>query len=336
VRPLAGRYRLEHLIGEGSFASVHAAWDLQAERRVAIKVLKDTTRQRPRMIERFRREGRTLADLAHPHLVQVLDVGCEQGRDYLVLSFVDGESLGERLEGRRPMSQDQVVELGLQLLAGLAAAHAEGIVHRDVKPPNVLLSGDQAVLGDFGIAAPMAGDGSGRITRTGATLGTFGYMAPEQLVDAKNVGVQADLYGLGATLYHACSGYAPANLHAAALDSPRWRRVPPELVPVLSRAVRLDPAERWADAGAMGRALLSCRGRPELPAALDPTRWPAPHADLTLEAAPACVPFEPPSGPNRDTLWDLPTNHEEQPVERRRWPWLAAGVALVMAGLWWW
>ena len=289
VAPLAGRYRLDVPLGEGSFASVYEARDLQTGDRVAIKVLKDSARARPLLVERFRREGRTLEGVEHPHLMEVIEVGCDDGRDYLVLSYVDGGSLGERLEREGPMALRPAIALALQVLSGLAHLHALGIVHRDVKPPNVLLSEDRAVLGDFGIAARVGSQDSGRITRTGATLGTFGYMAPEQLIDAKSVGPTADLYGLGATLYHAVTGHPPSNLHAAGPMSARWQRVPAPLTAVLRRATCADPTERWSDAREMARALVGLLEPGDLAQGALPESWPTPHAEL-LDPPPPPVP----------------------------------------------
>ncbi|WP_186004560.1 serine/threonine-protein kinase [Isoptericola variabilis] len=209
---LGGRYRLEGLVGRGGMADVFEATDQALGRRVAVKVLRDVA-QDPSDRDRFTAEARTLARLSHPSIVTVLDADADGDQPFLVLELVDGGSLAE-LEHR--LASGAVARLGAQVAAALAHAHAAGVVHRDVKPANVLLGADGgALLTDFGIARLLAD--TVRHTRTGTTIGTAAYLAPEQ-VRGEAVGPPADVYSLGLVLLEALTGeraYAGSAVEAA-------------------------------------------------------------------------------------------------------------------------
>jgi serine/threonine-protein kinase len=212
-------------------AVVQLAHDRELDRPVAIKLLADNLAGDPGFRLRFLREGQIAARLSHPNVVQVFDVGDEGGRPYIVMEYVEGETLAERLVRLGRLPPAEVVDLGLQVAAGLAHAHAAGLVHRDVNPRNLLLRRDGTVkIADFGIARPL--DDSG-LTQTGAVLGTMAYLAPEQ-ARGLEVTTAVDCYALGAVLYEAVGGrpaYAAASLAGLIEAQQAGAIAPPEGAP---------------------------------------------------------------------------------------------------------
>ena len=205
------RYRIDRTLGVGAMGTVHLARDTILDRVVAIKVLADHLATDGDFRERFLREARLAARLCHPNIVQVFDAGQDEGRPFLVMEHVDGDSLAGRLAGGRRCTAAELVNLTAQLAAGLAHAHAAGIVHRDVKPHNVLLRDDgTAKLTDFGIARALTERG---LTEIGTVVGTAAYMAPEQAA-GQEVGPPADVYALGALVRHLAAGPLPPALEA--------------------------------------------------------------------------------------------------------------------------
>jgi serine/threonine protein kinase len=273
-RLLAGRYALREVLGRGGMGVVWLATDLRLERRVAVKEvtfslhLSDDERRVLR--ERTMREARTAAKLDHPSVTSVYDVVEEDGRPWLVMELVESCSLQQVIDGQGPLPWQAVARIGLDVLAGLSAAHAAGIVHRDVKPANVLIAPDgRACLTDFGIATA-AGDPA--ITTTGAIIGSPAYMAPER-AHGEPPGPAVDLWSLGATLYTAVEGRQAfargepmATLMAVVTEEPPPATHAGPLEPVLRGLLVKDPAHR----------LTAEQVRQQLQAALDGTVHPAP------------------------------------------------------------
>ncbi len=262
---LDGRYELEELIGEGAFGRVYRGRDRRLERAVAIKVVKPWWAEDPEWVAVFEREARLLARVNHPGIVQIHDVGhCADGL-YYVSELVAGEDLAARLRRAEGVGLDKTEarSLVLGLCAALAGAHAEGIVHRDVKPANVLIAGEGPTalvkVADFGVArlAESTVDGASLI------VGTPRYMAPEQ-ADGGRVTPATDVYAIGAILYEMLAGRPPFDGRTAVELAVRHRDDPlpplpshidPELGRVVARALAKAPADRYPDAGAMGEAL---------------------------------------------------------------------------------
>jgi serine/threonine-protein kinase len=260
-RLLAGRYRLGERLGGGGSATVVAARDEALDRAVAVKLLasgSDVAR------ERFAREARAAASLSHPNVVVVYDVGHEDGQLYLVMELVPGGDLATLLAGRGALPEADAVRIADGVLAALEVLHRAGIVHRDVKPANVLLAPDGTVkLTDFGIARP---DDSPTLTTTGSVLGTPAYLPPEQAL-GEQPSTSGDLYSLGAVCFEMLAGAPPfgrgtsAGVALAHIREPvpRVRDARPDvaapLAAVVERALAKDPADRWPDAAAMRAAL---------------------------------------------------------------------------------
>lgn len=287
---------------------VFEARQRRLDRRVAIKIL------RPELAtavaaERFLAEGRILARLSHPNIVPIYDAGEADGLLYYVMEFVEGESLADRLR-RGPLPPAEALRLSQDLLAALGAAHAQGMVHRDVKPANIFLRQGQALLGDFGIARWRQEHDAG-LTTPGELIGTPRYMSPEQR-DGVPVTMRTDVYAAGLVLWEACTGKRwPAYQAPEAAD---WRGVPAALVSPLRKALALNPAERWSDAGELAGALERSRGSRRWPwvagaagvaAVLAVLLWPPrrPSAtELVLEIASMETPGAPSRAPFADSV----------------------------------
>jgi eukaryotic-like serine/threonine-protein kinase len=251
---LGGRYLLERRLGLGGMAVVHLARDEILDRHVAVKILADRHGDDDEFRARFHREGRVAARLSHPNIVTVYDTGEQDGRPYIVMEYVEGSTLAEELQRRRTMPAAEVAELGSQASSGLAHAHDAGLVHRDVKPHNLLLRNDGVLkVADFGIAR---GGLDGTLTQAGTLLGTAAYMAPEVL-NGERATPAADIYSLGAVLYELLTGRPPRKIESFAdlgeqetITEP-GRLVPdppPALVATIMRCLDPDPLRRPAAA----------------------------------------------------------------------------------------
>src|ERR687897_2180690 len=201
-----GRFRIEERVGSGGMSTVYQAFDPMLERWVAIKLMHRDITSDPDQLERFRREARSVAQLNHPHVVTVIDAGEDDGAPYIVFEYVEGETLKDRIRrlGRLPVSE--AVAYAIEIGRALEAAHASMLVHRDVKPQNVLIDRDgRAKVTDFGIARSLEAQG---LTATGRVLGTTDYVSPEQVLGHEVTG-QSDIYSLGIVLYEMLTGEAP-------------------------------------------------------------------------------------------------------------------------------
>ena len=265
---IAGRYELEELVGTGGMSSVYRAHDRLLERDVALKVLHEQFTADGDYVERFRREARSVAQLSHPNIVTVIDRGEQDGRQFIVFEYVDGENLKSLVEREGPLPERDAVGLTLQVARALGFAHEHGLVHRDVKPQNVLLNGDgRAKVTDFGIARSL--DVHGGLTQTGTVLGTSDYIAPEQARGSR-VDAQSDIYSLGAVLYELLTGDVPFpgdNFVAVAMrhineppPSVRERRpdVSARLDAAIRRAMAKDPRDRFGSMDELCGELSAC------------------------------------------------------------------------------
>ena len=241
------RYEIQQSLGQGGMGEVFRAVDRRLQRPVAIKRIKAGLARDRRALERFLNEARSVAALNHYNIVQVYDFGQDPQGCFLVMELVEGESLRQHLQQlARPLDLPRVVDLGVQLCEALQAAHARGIIHRDIKPDNILLTPHGTPkLTDFGLAR---WEDSSQHTKTGVTLGTIGFMAPEQLRDPSSVDGRADVWSLAATLYQAASALSPQVI--------RTEKIPEPLRPVLLKALEEDRTLRYASAADFGHALL--------------------------------------------------------------------------------
>ena len=257
---LSGRYRLDAQIGAGGMSTVYRAFDVNLERQVAIKLLHREMSADSDQLERFRREARAVAQLSHPHIVGVIDAGEDEGRPYIVFEYVEGETLKDRIRelGRLPV--DEALAYAIEIARALGCAHGHGIVHRDVKPQNVLLDEEgSAKVTDFGIARSLKDDG---LTADGRVLGTTDYVSPEQAL-GHDVNGQSDIYSLGIVLYEMLTGEVPfggENQIAVAMkhvreDLPdiqvRRPEVSATLAAVLDRMTDKDLEHRYLDVPAL-------------------------------------------------------------------------------------
>jgi len=304
---LAGRYELQALAGSGGMSSVYKARDTVLERTVAIKILHEHFSDDPEYVERFRREARALAQLNHPNIVTVIDRGDFEGRQFIVFEHVDGETLKSLVERSGPLPVDQAIALVHQIARGLSFAHEHGVVHRDVKPQNVLIDENAtAKVTDFGIARSL--DPADGLTETGTLLGTSEYIAPEQ-ASGGPVDERSDQYSLGAVLYELLTGEPPFtgdNFMAVAVKhiqepvpSVRERRpdVSPRLDAIVSRALAKRPEDRFPTTEAMMAALEAARA--DLAVADEGLAEGATQMIAPVAARPAAPPASPGRGRRR-------------------------------------
>jgi tRNA A-37 threonylcarbamoyl transferase component Bud32 len=322
-RVLNDRYEVDKPLGRGGMAQVFRGTDRVLGRTVAIKVLDQKHRNDAKFVTRFRREAQSAAGINHPNVVSVFDTGSEDGLHYIVMEYVDGETLDDVLVREKALPAHRAVAIAEPVARALEAAHQKGMVHRDVKPGNIMLdrSGTVKVV-DFGIARAAADD---TLTQTGIVLGTAAYLSPEQ---AQGVAVdpRSDVYSLGCVLYEMLTGRKPFTGDSALAIAYKHVRedptppsqvnpdIPPELEALVLTAMAKDPAQRFPSGGAMQEAL-SAAATGEMPAmaavGAEATE-PLPGGDTAVMTTPETAPGPPPERPDR---WWL--------------PWLVIGVILV-------
>lgn len=264
-KALGDRYEVITAVGRGGNASIYGAFD-KSGNRVAIKVLHPELAASV-AADRFLREIRYAAKLHNPHIAPLLDSGENDYLLWFVMPYVPGESLRRALERERRLEVGFTARIGCEMLEALAHAHAQGLAHRDIKPDNIVLSPQGAVLVDFGISRAIAQSGEDRVTRSGFVVGTEEYMSPEQAAGVDEVDGRTDLYSLGIVLFEALAGRPPfsAASAAAVIDMQQHHaapnlhvlrtEVPADLGVVVARALEKQPAARWQTAEAMRTAL---------------------------------------------------------------------------------
>ncbi|MBV9578226.1 MAG: protein kinase [Chloroflexi bacterium] len=320
-RVLGGRYRLVREIARGGMAAVWEAEDALLDRRVAVKLLHAQFADEPEFLERFRREARAAARLSHPNIVPIYDVGedAETRTPYIVMELVDGGNLKDRIRQAAPLPDAEIRTIGAIVATALDYAHRRGLIHRDVKPQNVLLGEDgRPRLTDFGIAQALASSG---LTRTGTVMGSVQYIAPEQ-VRGRQAVPQSDIYSLGVVLYEMATGRVPfagdtdlaiALAHTEQTPTPP-RSLNPRLAPDLEgsilQALAKSPEQRFASAADFAEAL---RGGGNGTARLAPT---ASASDVTRRITTQAVP-QPPSASTRRVESTSTVAGAVQPVVRR-------------------
>jgi serine/threonine-protein kinase len=278
---MGGRYVLYELLGQGAIAHVYRAFDQQGGNWVAVKRLRPGLMVSAALRIRFEREVQAMAALDHAHVVRIHDHGDSDGTLWIAMELVEGATLRHWMSANGPMPGRLAVEATLQVCGAIAAAHDQGFIHRDIKPHNVLVDpqGWCRVV-DFGIARLIEDPGS--LTRTGLTMGTWGYMSPEQMSDAKHVDVRTDIFALGALLLALLTGRDPARAGRDVTQLGEW--IPEPLRWPLTRSTMDLPDHRYASAARFARTLVLAQenlpplppGTPSLHMPLDPVRYAGP------------------------------------------------------------
>jgi TolB-like protein/Tfp pilus assembly protein PilF len=266
TKALAGRYRIEREIGRGGMATVFLAQDLKHNRQVAVKVLASDLAQ-DLGPERFLREIETVANLTHPHILPLFDSGEEGGFLFYVMPYMKGESLRVRLTREKQLPVEDAIQVTREIADALAYAHGEGVVHRDVKPANIMLEAGHAILADFGVAYAVAEAKDDRITQTSTSLGTPAYMSPEQASGEQDLDGRSDQYALGCVLYEMLAGHPPfTGAKVEAVVRQHLTQEPPsvvqarpsvaeEIANIIDRTLAKNPADRFKTTGEMAAAL---------------------------------------------------------------------------------
>jgi serine/threonine-protein kinase len=354
-RILAERYRLDEVIGRGGMSTVYRATDLSLDRTVAVKVALDPlVEQSPIYLARFTREARSAAALNNPAVVTVYDAGADGPTRFIVMEYIRGKSLAEIMSGHKPLGLHEAVRIAEQVAGALSAAHAAGIVHRDIKPGNIMLADDGSVkVLDFGIARALEGQA---LTQTATVLGTSAYMSPEQAL-GQPVDARSDIYSLGCVLYEMLTGEPPfiadvaaAVLHQHVRVAPKPARernpnIPPALDVLVMQMIAKSPVDRPQSAAEVRDRLAQAAGNPGpgtdalttiAMAAMAPTAAtvpleassPPPPPPPTPQARPTQAPTPPPQTPA--------ARQQRQPPPRRSrtglWVLLAVIAALLLGG----
>ncbi len=309
-----GRYRVLNRLGSGGMADVYCAEDSHLGRQVALKVLYRRFAQDAEFVERFKREAQSAAGLTHPNVVNVFDRGEHDGTYYIAMEYLPGRTLKEVIGERGALDQESVIDIGIQILRAASFAHRRGVVHRDLKPHNVMLDdAGNAKVTDFGIARA----GASEMTEAGSIMGTAQYLSPEQ-AQGQPATSQSDLYSVGVILYELLTGRLPFDGESAVAIAVQHLNDPPtpisqlrpdvapELEAAVMRALAKDPAARWADADEFIRALEGAR------------------------AGVAAKPL------GQDTAAFAPVPAAAPPPEEERklrWPWIALGLTALLIAL---
>jgi serine/threonine-protein kinase len=340
-----GRYRIQRKLGAGGMADVYLAEDQELGRRVAIKILNGRHANDDQFIERFRREAKNAAALNHPNIVSIYDRGEAEDTYYIAMEFLDGRTLKELIVSRGAAPINVAIEYARQILSALRFAHRHGIVHRDIKPHNVLVDAEGRVkVTDFGIARA----GTSQMTETGSIVGTAQYLSPEQARGGE-VDPRSDLYSLGVVLYELLTGKTPfdgetpveiAMKHLSAAPKPPSKLrpdVPPELDKVVLRALAKNPDERYQSADEMEVDLERvARGAPVSAATASTQILPA--APIAAADSTAATMIAPPPPTRARDVPPPPFVEEEEYAERGGperplWPWLLAAAFVIAAAV---
>ena len=338
-----GRYRVLREIGRGGMGAVFEAVHVDLEKRVALKALLPSMTGQPDVVARFEREGRAMAKIRHPNVVDVSDVGAHDGVPFLVMEFLEGEDLARLLLREGALSAERAAEIMLPVLGAVAAAHARGIIHRDLKPENIFLAraGDGAVVPkvlDFGISKIVHGGPDSGLTETGMMIGTTRYMSPEQVTSARSVDARSDQFTLGVILYQCVTGSFPFTgetlfMVLSAIVSGRYERptklrpdLPPAFEAMLDRALRTAPDDRFPSVLTLADALRPFADARDRAA-------PAATAVTLVEPAPSRS-TPPPAATAAESLALADTfSARSSVVTRAPAPRLGRGIALAVAAL---
>lgn len=322
-----GRYEIMREIGTGGMATIYLAYDPESDRSVAIKLLHAQFIRDPQFRTRFMREARILADLEHPNIVPVLDFGGENSLPYIVMRYMPGGTLEDRIAGR-PMPLAQIVPIVQNIAAALDYAHAAGIIHRDLKPSNILFDErGYGSLSDFGLAK-LAERVITRLTFSGAMVGTLDYMSPEQAMGEQEVDARSDVYSFGVILYEMLTGHVPHAadtpmkvLYKHMTESPPSLEVkrpglPPGYNDVIARALARKPDDRYATAGEFAAAVTSL--------------WNGPLRPSPLRNADGIEPVPPRSSIRSRSFSPKSRPSAILPVRLPAWAWMLGGVLATM------
>ena len=336
-KALGAKYEVKRLVGSGGFADVYEVWDKDLERRLAVKVLRPDVAWTAGMVERFQRETRAAAKLEHANILPIHFVGEGEGLVYYAMPFVDGMSLGELLKRSGALPPERALAIIIPILDALDHAHKAGLLHRDIKPDNIMLdvARGRPLLVDFGIARRLGSEAGAGLTQTGLVIGTPHYMSPEQALGDPNLGPQSDLYSLGCVLFQMVTGVPPfdgessqqvvgkhiADPPPAASDvNPA---VPRELSDIILRCLEKQPADRFQSAG-------------EVIAALESDQKPSTVRSRASAAQAATQLLVSGATGKRRTVGrsdGRTVKPSDSPTVRRRWGWVVLAIALPVLAL---
>ncbi|MBV9439913.1 MAG: Stk1 family PASTA domain-containing Ser/Thr kinase [Candidatus Eremiobacteraeota bacterium] len=337
TRLLNNRYRIETQVGSGGMALVYVGTDTLLRRRVAIKVLRDQYASDDDFVKRFSYEAQSAAKLSHPNIVNIYDFGREESAYYIVMELVDGTTLAELLHDEPVLPEPVAIDYAIQIASGLAYAHRQGLLHRDVKPANILVTKDDVVkLSDFGIARAVSEHTLG-VTQPGMVMGSVSYISPEQ---AQNLEIdeRSDLYSVGVVLYQMLTGRLPfsadtpvavALKHVAEPPPPidPASGVSPAVAAIVARLLRKDPAERFSSATELASTLREARERPLV------AHGPSLPPELTAPRAAVVLPPRRSQAPDRSAIATSALIHEDSVRQRSVPPalWVVMPLLLLAA-----